>query len=195
MPFSKESLKKNPYNKCIICDKLGDGCDGANLLCLDIPQISEWINIRQDYLRLTNEQLAEDAEVSTATVARIKAAAKNGDHGFQLINILRVVRALIGRELGKHPCPMSGATDSPIVQELKEQCRQLKAALDQKDKAHAEAVQAAVDKVEREADKKVRYLLRALKIVSVFSAVLILFMVAAILCDMMNHDLGFFWRG
>lgn len=191
MPFSKEGLKKSPYNKCIICDRLGESCDGPNLLILDVQKISEWVNIRQEYLRITNEKLAEMAQVSVNTVCRIKAAENNPDGEFKLTYLQRVVRVLIGGKLGTHPCPMEDRTqDTQLVQELKDECKRLNAVIERKEKEHAEAI----EKIEREANRKTIIVARALKIVSIFAAVLILFMVAALVCDMMNHDLGFFWR-
>ena len=194
MPFSKEGLKKSPYNKCIICDRLGESCDGPNLLILDVQKISEWVNIRQDYLRITNEKLAEEAQVSVNTVCRIKAAENNPDGEFKLTYLQRVVRVLIGGKLGTHPCPIADHTqDTQLVQDLKDQCRRLSETIERKEKEHAAAMQTAVEKVERESEKKVRYLLRVLKAVSVVAAVMVLLLVAALVVDMMNHDLGFFW--
>ncbi len=193
MPFSREGLKKNPYNKCIICERLGEDCDGANLLVQDIQKICEWVVIRQDYLRITNEDLAEAAGVAVITVARIRAAAKSKeqDPDFRFSNLQRVVRALIGENLGTHPCPVIGKEDPVLVQELKEQCRNLSAALERKDREREEAIA----KVEQEAERKVSYLLRALKVVSIVAASIVLLMIAALVIDLMRHDVGFFWRG
>lgn len=192
MPFTKEGLRKHPYNKCVICDDVGETCAALNMLCLGVPRICELVILRQDYVNMTNERLAEKANISLQTLARIKGAAKNKDDDpidFKVSCLQRVVRVLFGTDTPPQ-CPATRHSNEQ-VQEWKDECRRLNAVIERKEKDHAEAMERA----QKEADRKLGVLARALKVVSIVAASVILLMIAALVIDLMKHDVGFFWRG
>ena len=190
MPFSKEGLKKSPYNKCIICDKLGEECDGPNFLCMDIHSLCVWCRLRRDYIGVTNEWIEEHAEVSKNTVVRIMTGKSQDGKplDFMFTSIQRVAKVLAGGSFGQHPCPSSDRNEDAL--EWKAECKRLNSVIERKEKEHAETV----ERLQKESERKMVLLVRALKVVSIVATVIILLMATALVMDLMNHDLGFFWR-
>lgn len=199
MPFSKESLQRSPYNKCIVCDHLGVNCDGPNFLCMDVGRWCEWCRIRRDYLGVSNEWIAEHALVSEITVKRIMTG--NIDD-MKVSTMQSVTKVLVNGTWGQYPCaiqePKVVYQDNPaLVQELAElheDRKRLNTAAERREAEHATAMLAAVEKAEKDAQKDADYLKRIIRVLAVVCAILLLFIIAALIVDVMNPDLGYFWR-
>ena len=93
------------YAKCIRCPKLDErSCDGPNFILMTLPEIVEWARARKEYLKITNEEIAERANMPLGTVAPFMAGRlKNST----LETIRPILAALVGGDLGEHPCPDS----------------------------------------------------------------------------------------
>lgn len=199
MPFSKESLQKSPYNKCIICEHLGIRCDGPNFLCMTVEEWCDWCKLRRDYLGVSNEWIAEQALVSDITVRRIMSR-NVGD--LKVSTMQLVTKALVNGSWGKYPCanqePEVVYQDNPhLVRELEalhEERKRLISAADRRDQEHAAALQSAVDKAERDGQRKVDYLKRIIRILAIVAGIFGALIITALIVDRLNYDVGFFWR-
>lgn len=199
MPFSKESLQKSPYNKCIVCDHLGVNCDGPNFLCMDVDRWCEWCRLRRDCLGVTNEWIAENALVSEVTVKRIMTG--NIDD-LKVSTMQPVTRVLVNGTWGQYPCaiqePKVVYQDNPaLVQELAElheERKRLNTAAERREAEHATAMRAAVEKAEKDAQKDADYLKRIIRVLAIVCAILLLVIIAALIVDATNPELGYFWR-
>ena len=199
MPFSRESLLKSPYNKCVICDKLGVSCDGPDFLCLSIPEWCAWCKLRRDYIGVTNEWIADKSGVSLITVNRI-IAGKMDDAKVSTMQL--VTKALVNGTWGQFPCanpePEIVYRDNPdLVQQLtnlQKERERLYDISERRDAAHKAALQEAAEKAERDAQKKVDYLKSIIRVLSIVCAILLVLVFVALIIDAANPNVGFFWR-
>lgn len=139
--------KEKPYDVCLTCPFIGKSCDGPNFLAMSPERWGEWIKARKKIVGLTHIQIADIAEVGTATVNRILAGHVAD---IRLSTMRAVTKAVINGSWGEFPCHNSGEINDMIklskeeIQELanyrKDQCKheeEMKAAKESHDKATA----------------------------------------------------------
>ena len=112
MPFSPKTLEEKPYNVCINCIHIGKRCDGPNFLAMSTERWCEWCKVRKEYLGLTNEQVAERAEVSLVSVGRVMSGHVKD---LRISTMQRVTKALVNGSWGQYPCAMSDIAESETV--------------------------------------------------------------------------------
>lgn len=199
MRFLRTKEEKT-YDKCIVCDHLGVCCDGPNFLAMTLERWCEWCRLRKEYLGLTNEKIAEEANVAKITVTRIMALSNIGD--IHLSTMQAVTRVLVGDTFGQYPCPLD-AVSVPADRSL------LQAELDRANERYQSA-RASIDHLksqvafnEKQIDnkdcqlKESDALIRSARSVSVFLATMLgmsLFVIlAALAIDLQNDNIGYFW--
>ncbi len=123
MPYSPKTYEEKPYNRCIDCIYIGKDCDGPNFLAMSIERWCEWCRFRKDYIRLTNAEIAERAELSEATVKKIIAGNTSG---LLVDTMQRVTRVLVNGTWGQYPCAMAAQGDPEELQAAAEECERLK---------------------------------------------------------------------
>lgn len=189
MPF-----KEKPYDQCITCQYLGERCDGPNFLAMSTERWCEWCRLRKDYLNLSNADVADRSGVSKVSTDRIMAGSC-GD--IRVSTMMQVTKALVNGSWGQHPCanpePEIVYQDNPVlVQELSElhdERKRLRDALDRKEQEHA----AAMEKMEKYTEKRLDYLKKIIRALAIIAAFFGLLVVTALIVDMLNHNVGFFW--
>lgn len=125
MPYrSHLQFEEKPYNRCVDCVHIGVLCDGPNFLAMSIERIAEWCRLRKDFLRrknpkITNQFIAEKADVSHATVSNLMV----GDlDDIRFTTLAAIVRVLVNGTWGQYPCVLaSGEVDyEPECNRLRE---------------------------------------------------------------------------
>ena len=166
------------------CPRLGVNCNGGNLLLASAHDNVEWSRARKEYLGLTNGYIAEDSNSPKGTVDRILA----GHHDdFKLSTFQPILRTLIGGDLGDHPCPYPpGSAPPDTLEGLRLELADKKAELAQLREETAEREK------ELRADKK--SLRRWLVVVSVVAGISLAVLLALLIVDALNPELGYFWR-
>ena len=205
MPFTPQTLEDKPYNICITCAHIGKNCDGPNFLAMTTERWCEWCHLRKDFLGWTNAKIAELSEISKVSIDRIMSGNVKD---LRNTTMQAVTKALVNGSWGQYPCAMSTETEQEAV--YKEQCKQLQAAIDRQaaeHKAEVDTVRAAYHKqiefnreqmVAKDQVLKDRYnfLKRKDKAISLLGALLgicLLVIIAALIIDGLNPDIGFFW--
>lgn len=215
MPNSAKNLEEKPYNVCIDCAHIGRDCDGPNFLAMSAERWCEWCKIRKEYLDLTNAEIAEAAEISEVSVARIMSGHSKD---VRMTTMQAVTKALVNGSWGQYPCAMAAGEqvviDNPVIVE---QCKQLQAALDRLTEEH----KAEIAEIEEFEHNRVEYLKEQVKfteeqliakdkllseryemikqrnrVVGWLSAMLgisVLTIIAALVVDLLNPNVGFFW--
>lgn len=111
-PFSMRDYEEKPYNTCINCIHIGKHCDGPNFLAMSIERWCEWCKLRKQYLRLTNGQIAERADIAEVTIDRIMAGhAKD----LRFTTIQAVTKVLVNGSWGKNPCALASLSDAQPI--------------------------------------------------------------------------------
>lgn len=88
------------FEKCIICDRLGQDCM-PNLMQLSFSDLLKWIDKRQRHLAWTNQRLADESTIPTGTIARIKTGEYDDCRYY---TIRKILVALVGGIADEFPC-------------------------------------------------------------------------------------------
>ena len=90
-----------PYYRCLSCPKFRRDCGGRPTRDLDFRNWCEYMRDVSDIFHLTNEYIAQAAEISVNTVDRVMAI--NVKQDIMRANARRIELVVIGR-VGKHIC-------------------------------------------------------------------------------------------
>lgn len=216
MSLSQRNFEEKPYNVCIDCAHIGRNCDGPNFLAMSTERWCEWCHLRKEYLDWTNAEIAETANVSDISVARIMSGNVKD---IRVTTMQAVTRALVNGSWGQYPCAMAAVGEKEIVDNpvIIEQCKHLQESLDAikiEHKAELEEMRAfersRIDYLKEqlkftedqlhEKDKTLaeRYALikqrnRVVLALSILLGVAVVVIIAALVIDGLNPDVGFFW--
>lgn len=181
------------YSECVTCSKIGISCAGPKFVAMSAPELLAWCRARKSHLKLSNAQLAEKSGMPKGTIDRLFA----GEHiDFRYETIRPLVKALVGGELSGNPCP---APHDDNNAELLERIEKLKA-----DNAR---LQGQAEHIERHYDEELKFMRAqldyehsagrniriALIVVTVLLCITFLVIIAALIVDRLNGDMGFFW--
>ena len=203
MPFTPETLAEKPYNQCIKCDKLSVVCDGPNFASMSKERFCEWCRLRKEYLGWSNLKLAEITGLSKTTIDRIMAGTTSGLNS-ETMNILGC--ALVyeynseGNSWGKIPCPISFHAPKDDTKAILEENAKLRLQIAQMKDDEAKKVVYLKNHIDFEEeqlvekDMQLRRKDRIIGALCISLGVCVLLIVAAIVVDIMCHDVGFFFR-
>lgn len=104
-------IKGGSYDRCIKCAYLGNGCDGPRTSSMSTERWCEFVFLLKKLRGYTNQQVAEGAGISEASVERIMAGTYPKD--IRRYTAGAIEDFLIGSR-GKYPCAMDYA---PVVYE------------------------------------------------------------------------------
>lgn len=90
-----------PYYKCLSCSKFRKACGGIPTREMDLKEWCEYMRDVSDIFHLTNEYIAQAAEISVNTVDRVMAI--NVKQDIMRANARRIELVVIG-PVGKHIC-------------------------------------------------------------------------------------------
>ena len=214
MPLTK-SLEEKPYNQCIDCAHIGKNCDGPNFLAMSIDRWCEWCHLRKEYLNWTNAKIAELSGVSKISVDRIMSGNVKD---MRNTTMQAVTKALVNGSWGQYPCAMAANASEEYNPAIVDQCKQLQATIDRQAAEHKEALESVRAAEQRKIDflrEQVRFkeeqmrtkdkLLQdryefikrkdhTIALLGFLLAACLLVIIAALVIDVLNPNVGFFWR-
>ena len=179
------------YLECVTCHKLGATCKGPNFVAMPAHDLWEWCKKRKAELRLTNQQLAELSGTPKGTIDRVFA---NDQADFKYETIRPIIRALVGGEFEYAIC--QDTKDQKADDIAAEQLKRLEEENAKLKDTIAELKEWKAEKKEEIAFLKsdVKEKRGYIRILAVVSAVAILAIITALVVDVMNPEVGFFWR-
>lgn len=222
MPFSPATYEEKPYNRCIDCIHIGKNCDGPDFLAMEIPRLCEWCRLRKDYLhskdkKWTNAYIADAAGLSEKTIKRFFA----GDlDDLKLSTAASIIKVLVNGTWGQYPCALAAMAEQEYGDShaIAEQCKQLQETLDaltathkreiseirefeqgrveylKKQVAFKEEQMRAKDQLLHERYEFIKRKDRIIALLGILLAVALLVIIAALVIDRLNPEVGFFWR-
>lgn len=98
---SFEITEAKPFNKCFKCRSFRNGCSGPNLFAMGIDRACEFLQMARIFLKYSYQYVAENTDISVATVKRI-LTGKNADTTYFTMKALSDF--LLGDPNGKFPC-------------------------------------------------------------------------------------------
>lgn len=188
MPTAKndESVTKN-FEKCNDCDRAGIDC-APFLLSLSSEDLLEWCRIRKKHLRITNEELAEKANVASGTVGRL-LRAKGTD--FIYSSMQPVVLALLDVDADKVSCQEPSAPDEERIAAL---VQQHKEEMERQRRDDQQTIDILKKQLENEHETSTKRL-TAIKWLGVSLGFTLVLIIVALIIDRLNPEIGFFWLG
>ena len=190
------------YNECISCQKMGKTCGGPNFVAMPASELAEWCRERKKHLGLSNQQIAELANMSKGTVDGLLASV-HPDFRYETIRPL--LNALIGCEWNEKPC--DALTDSERAEMLHklQQCEKTILWQDEKiqyyteeNKRLQEELASMGERHHKSQDFMRGEMKRKNRIIAILAASLgiaLAVIIGALVVDRINSDIGFFWLG
>lgn len=154
---NRKPMSEKPYNKCLYCTFLGNGCDGPRTPSMSFDRWCEWLSDVKQLRGMTNQEIAEKASLSLATVERLLGGyAPSKDIMRSTASLLE--NAIVGSS-SQFPCPMAfNENYADSAKKLLEKERELEHLKKTVDQIHA-SYQAELKTVREEAQRKIDYLL------------------------------------
>lgn len=195
-------MPEKSYSRCIDCEHIGKKCGGPDFIVMEAQKLSEWCRLRKEYLhksdpKWTNAYVSKQADVSLTTVNRFFA----GDiEDTKLSTAARILRVLVNGTWGQYPCLMVGndSTDPAAEAEclrLREQVSSERAKIEYLKQQVAFQERQLVQKdevIDERGDFAVKQS-RDIRILSALLGVCVVVVIAALVVDLLNPDIGFFW--
>lgn len=202
--LSIEVTESKPFNKCLHCAYLGNGCSGPNLNVMSVERACEFLQMRRIQLGYSYQKVADLSYVSVTTIKRI-LTGKIKDPSFMSMQALSF--ALVADQKGKYPCAMH------LFSEEKEQavaaCKIAQGELVQKEKDLAaekkkteylmkqvefkESQMLAKDKLINDRYQFLKLKDRHILALSILLVLAVAVIITALIVDRLNPDVGFFW--
>ena len=211
--LSIEVTTEKPFNKCLNCEYLGNGCSGPNLNAMSVERACEFLQIRRVQLGYSYQKTADLSCLALVTVKRI-LTGKIKDPSF--LSMQALTFALVADPEGKYPCAMEHYTaeaeqaiaackvaEEKLARKEKElQDEKEKVAYrDERIKAYQhqiefkEAQMLTKDKQLTERSEFIKTKDKAISLLSGFLVLALVVIIGALVLDRLNPEIGFFWLG
>lgn len=189
------------YEKCLTCDQLGTNCDGPNLLAMEPVELGLWCNeLRKLTPGLTYDKVATGTDVSKTAVYGFLTGA----HEDCSYHTARSIAKYVSKgKWDNNPC---GNLTNSEKAAYEEEIQKLKNSIvwhedkikDLKEKnASLETLvkntNARMTNDKEFLQEQIKSKNRAITILAICLALLMLLIIAALVVDRINPDIGFFW--
>lgn len=207
-----EVTKEKPFNKCLNCEYLGNGCSGPNLSATSVERACEFLQIRRVQMGYSYQKTADLSMLSLVTVKRI-LTGKVKDPSF--LSMQALTFALITDPKDKYPCAMEHYTEE--AKDALAACHTAQAELARKEKELAEEKEKVAYRDERiksyqhqiefkesqmlakdkQISERTQFMKtkdRAISILSILLFIALGVIITALVIDRLDPYYGFFWR-
>lgn len=130
---ARQDPSTKPYYKCLSCPRFRKVCGGIPTREMDLKEWCEYMRDVSDRFHLTNDYIAQAADVSGTTVDRVMAI--NVKQDIMRANARRIELVVVG-PVGKHICELDydAAAVTDKVNELQAKIEELRQENDRKAK-------------------------------------------------------------
>ena len=188
------------YSECVKCQKIGSTCDGPNFAAMPAGEFLSWCKARKAHLGYSNGYIAEQAQMSKGTVDGFFAGA-HADYRFETIR--PILRVLIGGEYKGNPCPAPSGEEMAAkdgrIRELESDNAHLSDKVKDlmQNNAAMQTLITNTNKRHHESQAFLRDQIRgrnmAVAILAVLLGICLLVILAALIVDGTNANLGYIW--
>ena len=184
------------YEKCATCTKIGISCRGPKFVSMQPNELLTLCKARKAYLGLTNQQIADRANMSKGTVDGLFAAVHTD---FRYGTIQPVLDVLFGGDVSGNPCPEPEADERARYEEQIAQYERTMQEAEKKIAFLKDQVRFKEDQMhEKDTLLKERgaFMKRKDKYIVFLTIALVLcllLIITALVIDRTNSGIGFFW--
>lgn len=191
------------FEKCITCDHISGCPHSPRFYMLSPPEVIDWCRKRKKFLGLSNDDVAEMSGLPHGTVSRLMG----GNYAdYKHTTIQPLLRSLTGDGLGELPCPTTQPEVTELMEKYSKACARIEfleahyqedmQRIRSDDQRQIDHLNAEIADFKEELDFK-RQQLRAAHtgriIMTALCILLLLVIIAALVIDASNPDMGFFW--
>ena len=196
------------HEPCISCQKVGASCRGPRLTDMTIAEAIALMKARKKFLGWSNQQLADRANKTPKGTVDGIFAATHADFRYETIR--PVWNALFSSDASDNPCPELSDNERA---KYEEKIRQLEAEHAQKDDKIADLTQQKsvmqtliantnkrnedqLNSLHKLLDERYKFLKRKDRVIVILGVLLglcVATIIAALIIDRLNSDMGFFW--
>lgn len=159
----KSTFGEKPYNRCLSCQHRKVRCDGPRTSGLELARWCEYMRDMKEINGLTNQEIADAADVSVKTVERLMAL--NADKDILRDTARRIENVIIG-STNTYPCYLAFEEENlPDAQKMSDAMRELERVLNDNedyrkalDNIHT-SYKAEMETIRADAQKKIDFLL------------------------------------
>ena len=196
------------YHDCLTCNQLGKTCDGPNFLAMENDKLGLWCNEKRKQIPgLTYDRIAATTGISKSAVYSFLT----GEHADYRLNTIRpIVKMITGGKWDDNPCGNLTNTEKVAMEEkihlLEEKVHQLEEGIAWRDDKiqhltkNYESMQTLITNTNtRHTNDKdflrgqIKSKNKAIMILSIFLGISLAVIIAALVVDRLNSDIGFFW--
>ena len=208
-PIIIEISDEKPFNKCLTCKSLSDGCIGLNLIDMPVEYICEFLQLRRIILGYTYQKTADLSNLSLITVKRY-LTNKVKDPSFLILQAL--IHTLVCDPKGKYSCPIHISPDE--AEQATAACKAAQEALALKEQEFernyagehdktmflkdqllfAEEQMKEKDRVIDDWNHIMRIKDRYICVLSIALGAALAIIIGALVLDIISPTLGFIWR-
>lgn len=190
------------YEKCLSCEQLGTTCDGPNLLSMDTVDLGQWCNeLRKNNPGMTYDRIATDTQLSKSAVRDFLI----GNHDDCSMHTARTIAKYITNgKWDDNPC---GNVSNNEKAAYEERIKQLETEVDHLDvrlkavKKTNESLETLVknNNTRTTQDKEflrgeIKHKNRSIVALCVLLGISVAIIIASLIIDSTNPNLGFFWN-
>ena len=188
------------YSECVTCEKLGVSCDGPNFVAMPAAELMNWCKARKAHLGLSNQKLADLANMSKGTVDGLLA---NAHADFRYESIRPMLKVLVGGDWNGVPCPDPTSSERAAYEE---KIRKLEDDMKWRDATIARLEKTNTSLETLVANTNARYTKdkdflrseltrknRTIAILATLFGLCLALIIAALVVDYMNDNIGYFW--
>ena len=185
------------YEKCLTCTDLGNACDGPNFLAMDTTEMGLWCNDKRKQIPgMTYDKIATETGISKSAVHGFL----NGTHSDYRIETIRpIVKLITGGKWDNNPCGnLSNSEKAKYEENIRHLDSEIKWRDDKIDLLISEShkLSAHADHMSKVVNDRYEFLKRKDKIILMLGTMLfvaVATIIAALVIDAMNPNIGFFW--
>lgn len=189
------------YEKCLECKKLGNPCDGPNFMAMSTEDLIHWCNERKKQLPgLTYDRIVEQTGLSKGTVSGF---FKGTHTDYRIETIRPILKLLVGGEWEDSPC---GDPTAEERHHYEEKIHQLEAEIAWRDDKikhltnNYESMTTLIANTNKRNKEQTDFLQhavgnknRTILVLAILLALCLGVIIAALIIDRLNSDIGFFW--
>lgn len=176
------------YQKCLTCEKRGEGCDGPNLLTLTSSELIEFCKAVRLIRGLSIADVAEGSGIPRGTIGRIFSAEEGS--GFHYDTIRAIALFLCGCKFLGNPCPTPDGWEMERANDRLEQ-RQQRVEHLEGELARTKDLYDGLRSYHRD---YVRFMRRTVITLGIAAGLLTVTLITLLIIDATVPDLGFFFR-
>lgn len=185
------------YEKCLLCKELPGACDGPNFLAMETSELGLWCNEKRKHIPgMTYDKIAAETGISKSAVYSFLTGAHSD---YRIETIRPIVKLITGGKWDDNPCGnLSNSEKAQYEEKMRFYDSEIKWRDDKIQHILSEnkSLQGRIVDSNRILQDRYEFLKRKDRVIGLLAILLtitLLVIIAALVIDSINPNIGFFW--